>query len=146
MGNIFLSILGISVSIGLIAAVLILLAPLLNKRYAAKWKYLIWIFLALRLLVPFSGANGQYIMDRVSRLKNQTGSESEEKNSGNSTDVSTPYRRIVVELPAQIIVGGSTQTRITYQTNGMRSGILRSGKPHGNRLYKTCSGFTERAV
>lgn len=103
MGNIFLSILGISVSIGLIAAVLILLAPLLNKRYAAKWKYLIWIFLALRLLVPFSGANGQYIMDRVSRLKNQTGSESEEKNSGNSTDVSTPYRRIVVEIPAQMI-------------------------------------------
>lgn len=102
MENIFLSILGISVSIGLIAAVLILLAPLLNKRYAAKWKYLIWIFLALRLLVPFSGANGQYVMDRASRLKNQTGSESEEKNSGNSTDVSTPYRRIVVEIPAQM--------------------------------------------
>lgn len=91
MGNIFLSILGISVSIGLIAAVLILLAPLLNKRYAAKWKYL-------------------------------------SKRSA--------YPRADV----------STQTRITYQTNGMRSRILRSGKPHGNRLYKTCSGFAERAV
>ncbi len=57
MGNIFLSILGISVSIGLIVIGLIFLSPFLNKRYAAKWKYLIWIFLALRLLIPFSGAN-----------------------------------------------------------------------------------------
>lgn len=37
---------------------LMLLAPFLNKRYAAKWNYLIWIFLALRLLVPFHGGNG----------------------------------------------------------------------------------------
>lgn len=48
MGELFLSVLGISVSIGLIIIGLILLTPFLNKRYAAKWKYLIWIFLALR--------------------------------------------------------------------------------------------------
>ena len=69
MGNIFLSILGISVSIGLIVIGLIFLTPFLNKRYAAKWKYLIWIFLALRLLIPFSGANGQEVMDRSSHLR-----------------------------------------------------------------------------
>ncbi len=95
MGNIFLSVLGISVSIGLTAMVLILLTPLLNKRYAAKWKYLIWIFLALQLIAPFGRANGQYVMDKLSQLKAQT-------NTANLTDVSTPYRRIVVELPAQM--------------------------------------------
>lgn len=100
MGNIFLSILGISVSIGLIVIGLILLTPFLNKRYAARWKYLIWIFLALRLLVPFSGANGRYVMDRMSQMKVQT--ISEENDTNNSTDISTPYRRIVVEIPAQM--------------------------------------------
>lgn len=102
MGTIFLSLLGISMSTGLIVIGLILLTPFLNRRYAAKWKYLIWIFLALRLLVPYSGANGQSIMDRVSQLKLQTISASEEHDSNNSTDVSTPYRRIVVEIPAQM--------------------------------------------
>ena len=77
MGNIFLSILGISVSIGLIVIGLIFLTPFLNKRYAAKWKYLIWIFLALRLLIPFSGANRQDVMDRISQQKAETSSESE---------------------------------------------------------------------
>lgn len=102
MGNIFLSILGISASIGLIVIGLILLTPFLNKRYSAKWKYLIWIFLALRLLVPFNGMNGQYIMDRMSQLKVQMISESEENDANNSTDVLTPYRRIVVEIPTQM--------------------------------------------
>ena len=102
MGNIFLSILGISVSIGLIVIGLIFLTPFLNKRYAAKWKYMIWIFLALRLLIPFSGANGQDVMDRMSQLKVGTNSESEENDANNPTDTAMPYRGIVVEIPAQM--------------------------------------------
>ena len=102
MGNIFLYILGISVSIGLIVIGLIFLTPFLNKRYAAKWKYLIWIFLALRLLIPFSGANGQDVMDRMSQLKVGTNSESEENDANNPTDTAMPYRGIVVEIPAQM--------------------------------------------
>ena len=102
MRNIFLSILGISVSIGLIVIGLIFLTPFLNKRYAAKWKYLIWIFLALRLLIPFSGANGQDVMDRMSQLKVGTNSESEENDANNPTDTAMPYRGIVVEIPAQM--------------------------------------------
>lgn len=102
MGNLFLSILGISVSTGLIVAGLILLTPFLNKRYAVKWKYLIWIFLSLRLLVPFSGWNGQDVMGRMSQPKIQAESESEENNTDNSTDTATPYGRIVVEIPAQM--------------------------------------------
>lgn len=117
MGNIFLSVLGISLSIGFITIVLIVLTPLLNKRYAAKWKYLIWIFLALRLLVPFRILNGQYVMDKVSRLKAQTITESAEKDTGDSTDVSTPYRRIVVEIPAQMT------TPITVSSEKNKAGI-----------------------
>ncbi len=62
MASLFLVILGISVSVGVIIIVLISLSPLLDKRYSAKWKYLIWIFLALRLLVPISGINGQLVI------------------------------------------------------------------------------------
>ncbi len=55
--NLFLSILEISISVGLIVLALILLSPFLNKRYAAKWKYWIWLFLALRLLIPVGGTD-----------------------------------------------------------------------------------------
>ena len=75
MGNIFLSILGISVSIGLVVIGLIFLTPFLNKRYAAKWKYLIWIFLALRLLIPFGGTNGQYVLDSASQPNAEMGTK-----------------------------------------------------------------------
>lgn len=102
MGSIFLSILGISGSTGLIVIGLIFLTPFLNKRYAAKWKYLIWIFLALRLLVPFSGANGQYIIDRMSQRKEEVSSDSKENDRNNPTDMAVPYRGIVVEIPAQM--------------------------------------------
>ena len=69
MTTVFLSFLGISASISLIVLALILLTPFLNKRYAAKWTYLIWIFLALRLLVPISGANGPLGMDILSQIR-----------------------------------------------------------------------------
>lgn len=102
MGNIFLSILGISVSVGLIVIGLILLTPFLNKRYAAKWKYLIWIFLALRLLIPFSGANRQDVMDRISQQKAETSFESEENDANNPSETAMPYRGMIVEIPVQM--------------------------------------------
>lgn len=102
MGDIFLSTLGISISTGFIVIGLIFLTPFLNKRYAAKWKYLIWIFLALRLLLPFSGVNGQYVMDRMSQLKVAANFESEENDANNPTGLAVPYRGIVVEIPAQM--------------------------------------------
>ena len=102
MGNIFLSILGISVSIGLVVIGLIFLTPFLNKRYAAKWKYLIWIFLALRLLIPFGGTNRQYVLDSASQPNAEMDSKSKEYNTDNPTGTAMPYRRIVVEIPAQM--------------------------------------------
>jgi len=53
MKDIFLSVFEISVSASLVIFVLLVLSPYLNKRYAAKWKYLMWIAVALRLAIPF---------------------------------------------------------------------------------------------
>ena len=53
MRNLFLTFIEISVSASIVILLLLILAPLLNRQYAAKWNYYIWIMLALRLLIPF---------------------------------------------------------------------------------------------
>ncbi len=102
MINIFLSILGISVSTGLMVIVLILLAPFLNKRYASKWKYMIWIFLSLRLLLPFGGVNGQSVIDMLLQPKSRTAPVSAEQDTDVPVNAAIPSRRIIVEIPAQM--------------------------------------------
>ena len=51
--TLFFSVFEISLSTSFIILLLVILAPFLNKRYAAKRKYWIWIILAIRLLLPF---------------------------------------------------------------------------------------------
>lgn len=51
--NLFLSTLESSVVISIVVLVLLLFAPFLNRTYAAKWKYWLWIVLAFRLIIPF---------------------------------------------------------------------------------------------
>ncbi|MDE6750832.1 MAG: M56 family metallopeptidase [Lachnospiraceae bacterium] len=100
--NIFLSFFEISVSISLVVVVLLLLKSFLNKRYAAKWLYLIWIFIALRLLVPFSGSNGQSAIDMLLKIKNQIIFNTENVYTDASTEVITATRRVIVEIPEQM--------------------------------------------
>lgn len=52
--NLFLNVISITISTSLIIILLLILAPFLNKRYAVKWKYLIWVVIAVRLIIPFS--------------------------------------------------------------------------------------------
>lgn len=101
MTQIFLFFLGISASVSLIILALISLAPFLNKRYAAKWKRLIWIFLAVRLLVPFGGVNGQFLI-KTPQAQNQTVSGQKGNETDHPADQTVPYRRIVVEIPTQM--------------------------------------------
>ena len=54
MDNLFLTILSISLTTSVVIVAVIMLGTLINKRYMAKWKYLLWIVLALRLLIPFN--------------------------------------------------------------------------------------------
>ena len=52
--HIFLSVLSISLTTSFIIILLMILSPFINRRYAAKWKYWVWILLALRLIIPFN--------------------------------------------------------------------------------------------
>lgn len=52
--NLFLSFFAISIATSLIIIFLLALTPFLNKRYAIKWKYLVWTIIAVRLMIPFN--------------------------------------------------------------------------------------------
>lgn len=47
------TIIEISLSMGIITAILLVLAPFLSKIYSAKGRYIIWLIIALRLVIPF---------------------------------------------------------------------------------------------
>lgn len=107
MTDLFLSVLGISLSIGLIVAILLALAPFLNRRYASKWKYWIWIVLALRLLIPFSGSDRQPTTDTPKKVSTAVTSQQKEKQAENENatalqETATPPQRMVVALPPQM--------------------------------------------
>lgn len=100
MSGIFLTFLGISASVSAVIAALVLLSPLLNKRYAAKWKYLIWIFLAVRLLIPVGGAAGLREKPAQSSVKSEVDfSEDFEEDIEEGTLLPV---RVVVEIPPQM--------------------------------------------
>lgn len=101
MTHVFLSVLEISVSVSLIAAALLLLSPFLNRRYAAKWKYWIWVFLAFWLLIPAGGTDGQSIVDMLSKVKARTESEAEKSHADTMSD-GAAAGRVIVEIPIQM--------------------------------------------
>ncbi len=43
----------ISITASAVILLIFLLTPVLDKRYSASWKYLVWLILALRLIIPF---------------------------------------------------------------------------------------------
>lgn len=51
---VFIRFLKISVTVSIIVIGLYLLTPFLKKVYAAKWKYWIWMLLAIRLIIPIT--------------------------------------------------------------------------------------------
>ena len=48
------TVLQISISIAAVIGLLLLLVPVWQKRYSARWRKVIWLVIAIRLLVPFS--------------------------------------------------------------------------------------------
>lgn len=106
--SIFLSHFESSISIGFLIILLLLLAPLLNKRYAAKWKYWIWIVLALRLVIPVGGNGGQPDAGIQPQNETLTSPESVQPPSDMLTD-GAARRRVILELPAQIAAPVSAQ-------------------------------------
>ena len=112
MTNMFLSFLEISIPISLIIVLLLLLTPVLNKRYAAKWKYWIWIVLTLRLIIPLGGNGRQPVADMQPQMADQGRSESEIV-PPDTLDNGTVQRRVIVEIPAQITTPITVQSEKT---------------------------------
>ena len=54
MKEIFLDFLEVSASMAIVIAVIALFSSLIDKKFSSKWKYWVWLFIALRLLVPIS--------------------------------------------------------------------------------------------
>ncbi|MBP3341150.1 MAG: hypothetical protein J6K99_01310, partial [Peptococcaceae bacterium] len=54
MTNFIQNVLQISITMAAVIGVLLLLVPVWQKRYSAKWRKAIWLIIAVRLLVPFS--------------------------------------------------------------------------------------------
>ena len=54
MTNFIQNVLQISITMAAVIGVLLLLVPVWQKRYSAKWRKAIWLIIAVRLLMPFS--------------------------------------------------------------------------------------------
>lgn len=98
--HIFLSVISTSLSVGLVIILLTVLTPLIDRRYTAKWKYLVWILLALRLVIPIDPVNTQNF---IQNLKVETAVE--EMHSAEKPLTPVPQqprlsRRIVLEIPS----------------------------------------------
>lgn len=50
--QLFLTMLGISLGAAVVIALMLLLAPATGRRFSARWRYAIWLVLALRLVIP----------------------------------------------------------------------------------------------
>ena len=76
----------VSLTSGIVIALLLIFLPCTEKRYSAKWRVLVWILLALRLLLPFRielpGAPIQVpaVEDRPIVYTYQTGGVAEKEN------------------------------------------------------------------
>lgn len=102
MTNIFLSVFETSLSISPIIAIILFLTPLVNKRYATKWKYFTWIFLALWLLIPVGSVFVRTVGSKLLHMKTQTEIKTDKESEDIIYDADIQPARIVVEIPKQI--------------------------------------------
>ena len=103
--DLFLAVLEVSLSSGIVIVVMLLLSPFIGRRYSAKWSYLIWIFLAVRLLIPVRGEDMRNTADMISKWGMQAVSQFTKRETGSDETVlpkRTAARWIVLEIPAQI--------------------------------------------
>lgn len=110
MTHLFLSVLEISISVSLIVLALLAAAPFLNKRYAAKWKYWIWLFLALRLVIPFSGTDVQTVFSALLQRLTQETMESPKGYADVEAGNMTLTRRVIIEIPEQMAMPIAVQS------------------------------------
>ena len=116
--DIFFSFVEISAAASLLILALILFSPLINRRYAAKWKYWIWLFLTIRLLIPYNEISipifSWDILSRVhfsastKEIKSALVQDPTTQSFSSQTDSTAPFAElissggVVVEIPRQI--------------------------------------------
>ncbi len=110
MTDLFLSVFGISLSVSVLILLLLLISPLLQKRYAAKWKYLVWCVLAVRLSVPFGGGGTGSAADLVKQWKSHIAATAENREEAEAEDGRLRSPRVVVEVPQQMTTPLKVQT------------------------------------
>lgn len=54
MGKILMMLLEVSLMMSILILIMIVLKPFFNKKYGVRMRYFIWLFIALRLLLPFN--------------------------------------------------------------------------------------------
>lgn len=54
MTNFLPDLLEVSLTTGAVIALLLLLTPVLSRRFSPRWRYFAWLFVALRLCLPFN--------------------------------------------------------------------------------------------
>lgn len=120
--NLFLSILEISISASPVILLFLALRPLLQRRYAAKWNYLIWIFLALQLVLPLHTLWEQlppFIELYSVGITTPADTGPEPDTSVQISDAGRTRQRYIVTLPAQLtepvpLQGQKDSARITF--------------------------------
>ena len=48
-----IDILLISASVSAVIVIMLIVTPVLKRRYSARWRYIVWLLLAIRLVIPF---------------------------------------------------------------------------------------------
>ncbi len=97
-----------------VIAVLLLLTPLLGRRYAAKWRYFIWIAVALRLLIPLN-----FTLPKAARIE--------------APLIEVPYAVNDAETP-----GIATQERseVSHSAGGAQSGPQHGAEASGREYAR----------
>lgn len=93
----FLSVFEISVSTGFMIILFMMLSPLVVRRYAAKWKYWVWLFLALWLIVPVKEIGGRFLNSKTAVV-----SENARDTIADAEYTASP---IMIEIPTRMTTG-----------------------------------------
>lgn len=102
MNEIFLRYLSASVSIGAIILSVGLISPMINKRYGARWKKYIWLFLAVLLLIPFGGFLADRKNSQSPNATPQINTIQDDSLIQNEHEPMTQFDFLMVELPQQV--------------------------------------------
>lgn len=49
----FIDMIEMALPISILISLLLIISPLIKKSFVAKWRYFMWMFIALRLIIPF---------------------------------------------------------------------------------------------